>query len=255
MPSASSQSCNIPPAQPAVLTTAVRSSRSDLSASLTERLGISVTGELLELALTHRSFAYESGGLPTNERLEFLGDSVLGLIITQELYSKFPDLDESRLSPLRSGVVNTKALAVIARELSLGDYVRIGKGEESSGGRDKNSILADSLEALVGAIYMEHGLEITAQKVLQWFTPLIELANALGAGIDGKTALQELAAARGLSVPEYEIEEFGPDHNKSFTAAAVLSGERFAKGAGKSKREAEQVAAKLALEVLNARTS
>lgn len=238
-----------------VLTTAVRSSRSDLSASLTERLGISVSGELLQLALTHRSFAYESGGLPTNERLEFLGDSVLGLIITQELYSKYPELDESRLSPLRSGVVNTKALAVIARELSLGDYVRIGKGEESSGGRDKNSILADSLEALVGAIYMEHGLEITTEKVLQWFTPLIESANAQGAGIDGKTALQELAAARGLSVPEYEIEEFGPDHDKSFTAAAVLSGERFAEGAGKSKREAEQVAAKLALEVLNARTS
>ena len=238
-----------------VLTTAVRSSRSDLSVSLTERLGISVRGELLELALTHRSFAYESGGLPTNERLEFLGDSVLGLVITQELYSKFPELDESRLSPLRSGVVNTKALAVIARELSLGDYLRIGKGEESSGGRNKNSILADSLEALVGAIYLDHGLEIASQKVLQWFTPLIESANAQGAGIDGKTALQELAASRGLSVPEYEIEEFGPDHDKSFTAEVVLSGERFAKGAGKSKREAEQVAAKSALEVLHARTS
>jgi ribonuclease-3 len=131
---------------------------------------------LLELALTHRSFAYESGGLPTNERLEFLGDSVLGLIITEELYSKFPDLDESRLSPLRSGVVNTKALAVIARELSLGDFVRIGKGEESSGGRDKNSILADSLEAIVGAIYLEHGLAIATKKVLEWFTPLIDSA-------------------------------------------------------------------------------
>ena len=218
-------------------------------------MGISVSADLLELALTHRSFAYESGGLPTNERLEFLGDSVLGLIITQELYSKFPDLDESRLSPLRSGVVNTKALAVIARQLSLGDYVRIGKGEESSGGRDKNSILADSLEALVGAIYLEHGLDIATTKVLEWFGPLIESANAQGAGIDGKTTLQELAAAQNLGVPEYEIEEFGPDHDKSFTAVVVLSGERFAPGSGKSKREAEQVAAKLALEVLHARTS
>ncbi len=210
---------------------------------------------MLELALTHRSFANEAGGLPTNERLEFLGDSVLGLIITQELYSKFPDLHESRLSPLRSGVVNTKALAVIARELSLGDFVRIGKGHESSGGRDKNSILADLLEAIIGAIYLEHGLAIATEKVLQWFTPLIDSAYAQGAGIDAKSWLQELAAARELGIPEYEIEEFGPDHDKSYTANVLLSDERFAKGVGKSKREAEQVAAKLALEVLNARTS
>lgn len=210
---------------------------------------------MLELALTHRSFAYESGGIPTNERLEFLGDSVLGLIITQELYSRFPELDESRLSPLRSGIVNTQALAVIARELSLGSYVRIGKGEESSGGRDKNSILADSLEALVGAIYLEHGIDFATQKVLEWFGPLIESANAMGAGIDGKTALQEFAAVQGLSAPEYEIEEFGPDHDKSFVAIAVIGGERFSAGSGKSKRAAEQIAAKLALEVLHARTS
>ena len=253
--SATSQSCNTQHAQHAVPITAVRSSRSDLSAGLTENFGISVSANLLELALTHRSFAYESGGIPTNERLEFLGDSVLGLIITQELYRQFPDLDESRLSPLRSGVVNTKALAVIARQLNLGQYLRIGKGEESSGGRDKNSILADTLEAIVGAIYIEHGLAVANEKVLEWFGPLIESANAQGSGIDGKTALQELAAARGLTVPEYEIEESGPDHDKSFTAVVLLSGERFAPGAGKSKREAEQVAAKLALEVLNARTS
>jgi len=184
-----------------------------------------------------------------------LGDSVLGLIVTHELYQKFPELTESRLSPLRSGVVNTKALATIARQLHLGDYVRIGRGEESSGGRDKNSILADSFEALVGAIFLEHGLTVTTQKVLEWFGPLIESANAQGAGIDAKTALQELAASIGLTAPEYEIEESGPDHDKSFTAVAVLSGERFDVGAGKSKREAEQVAAKLALEILNARTS
>ena len=210
---------------------------------------------MLELALTHRSYAYESGGIPTNERLEFLGDSVLGLIITQSLYSTFPDLDESRLSPLRSGVVNTKALAVIARELSLGDYLRIGKGEESSGGRDKSSILADSLEALVGAIYLEHGIDVTTSKVMEWFGPLIASAHAQGSGIDAKTGLQELAALRNLSAPEYQIEESGPDHDKSFTAVAIVSGERFAVGSGKSKREAEQVAAKAALEVLHARTS
>ncbi|HEY4899073.1 MAG TPA: ribonuclease III [Candidatus Nanopelagicaceae bacterium] len=240
--------------------TAVRSSRSDLSDQvrgndLTDQLGIAVSSDLLELALTHRSFAYESGGIPTNERIEFLGDSVLGLIITEELYKKFPNLDESRLSPLRSGIVNTKALATIARELELGDHLRIGKGEESTGGRDKSSILADSLEALVGAIYLEHGLGIATTKVLEWFGPLIESANAQGAGIDAKTALQELAAANGMSAPEYEISESGPDHDKSFTAIAILGGERFATGSGKSKREAEQVSAKLALEVLNARTS
>lgn len=210
---------------------------------------------MLELALTHRSFAYESGGIPTNERLEFLGDSVLGLVVTQELYGTFPNLDESKLSPLRSGVVNTKALAQIARDLELGEHLRIGKGEESSGGRDKNSILADSLEALVGAIYLDHGFDKTSQIILNWFRPVIASANELGVGLDGKTALQELAAAKGLASPEYEITESGPDHDKSFTAVAVLGTEKFEVGNGKSKREAEQSAARLAYEALNARTS
>ncbi|MEI6868109.1 MAG: ribonuclease III [Actinomycetes bacterium] len=243
------------PVQPAVPITVVRFSRSDLYARLTEALGISVTDELLELALTHRSFAYESGGLPTNERLEFLGDSVLGLVVTEELYAEFPDLDESRLSPLRSGVVNMRALAQIARTLELGEHLRIGKGEESSGGRDKNSILADSLEALIGAIYLEHGFQKCAEIILKLVRPAIAQAHSQGIGLDGKTALQELAAARGFTSPEYEITESGPDHNKAFTAAAILSGEKFPVGEGKSKREAEQVAARLAYEALNARTS
>jgi len=210
---------------------------------------------LLELALTHRSYAYEFGGLPTNERLEFLGDSVLGLVVTQELYTKFPDLDESKLSPLRSGVVNMRALAQIARDLDLGQYLRIGKGEESTGGRDKNSILADSLEALVGAIYLDLGFAQTQEILLKWFRPTIESANAQGFGLDGKTALQELCAAKGFSAPEYLITESGPDHDKSFTAVAVVSNEKFDLGEGKSKREAEQAAAKLAYDKLNARTS
>jgi ribonuclease-3 len=121
---------------------------------------------LLELALTHRSYSYEAGGIPTNERMEFLGDSVLGLVVTDELYEKFPDLDESRLSPLRSGVVNMRALAQVARDINLGQYLRIGKGEEATNGRDKNSILADSFEALVGAIYLDHGYTKTAEIVL-----------------------------------------------------------------------------------------
>ena len=139
---------------------------------------------MLELALTHRSFSYEAGGIPTNERLEFLGDSVLGLVVTDELYKRFPDLDESRLSPLRSGVVNMRALAQIARDLKLGEHLRIGKGEEATNGRDKNSILADSLEALVGAIYLQHSYNKTAEIVLKWMTPALEAVSTLGAALD-----------------------------------------------------------------------
>ena len=206
---------------------------------------------MLELALTHRSFSYEAGGLPTNERMEFLGDSVLGLVVTDELYEKFPDLDESRLSPLRSGVVNMRALAQVAREIKLGDYLRIGKGEEATNGRDKNSILADSFEALVGAIYLDHGYTKTAEIVLNLLRPVIDSAQSSGVALDGKTALQELAASLGLTSPEYEIGESGPDHDKSFTAIAILSGQRYPQGVGKSKREAEQAAAKLAHEVIS----
>ena len=209
---------------------------------------------MLQLALTHRSFSYEAGGLPTNERMEFLGDAVLGLVVTDELYEKFPELDESRLSPLRSGVVNMRALAQVAREINLGEYLRIGKGEESTNGRDKNSILADSLEALVGAIYLEHGYLKSAEIILNLLRPLIDAAQSSGSALDGKTALQELAASIGLSAPEYEIGESGPDHDKSFTAIAILSGERFPQGVGKSKREAEQAAAKLAHDLLASRS-
>jgi len=185
--------------------------------------------------------------------LEFLGDSVLGLVVTEELFVTFPDLDESKLSPLRSGVVNMRALAALARELNLGEYLRLGKGEETTGGRDKNSILADTLEALIGAIYLECGFTETARIILKWFKPIITDANAQGVGLDGKTALQELTAARSLGSPEYLVQESGPDHDKSFTAVAQISGESFAMGAGKSKREAEQAAARLAYDELISR--
>jgi ribonuclease-3 len=222
---------------------------------LTGALGIQVDADLLKLAFTHRSFAYENGGVPTNERLEFLGDSVLGLVITEDLYVKFPDFDESKLSPIRSGIVNTRALASIARELKIGEHLRIGKGEESTAGREKNSILADALEALVGAVYLQYGYQATSEIILNWFESSIEEASTAGATLDAKTALQEIAAAQNLSAPEYEIGESGPDHNKSFTAIAILSGEKFPMGEGKSKREAEQVAAKLAYEIIIQRNS
>ena len=213
-------------------------------------LSLPISEELITLALTHRSFAYESGGLPTNERLEFLGDSVIGLVITEALYHRFPDLDESRLSPLRSGVVSTRALADVARRLRLGESLRLGKGEEVTGGRDKSSILADALEALFGAIYVEHGLEGAKRAIVSMMSSAIDESLSRGVMLDGKTALQELLAARGLGVPEYEIAESGPDHAKEFQATAIVSGSRVSVGRGRSKREAEQEAARLAYEVL-----
>jgi ribonuclease-3 len=205
---------------------------------------------LLELAFTHRSFAYESGSSETNERLEFLGDSVLGLIVTEELYKRYPDFDESRLSPLRSGVVNMRALADIARGLQLGQYIRLGKGEEVTNGRDKNSLLADALEALIGAIYLQFGFARCTEIVRDLITPTMDSAVARGAGLDGKTALQELAASLGKGAPEYIVSEEGPDHDKNFTAVAMLAGQALSTGTGKSKREAEQVAARAAYEAL-----
>ncbi len=215
-----------------------------------EQLGASIDAELLELAFTHRSYAYEAGLTATNERLEFLGDSVLGLVVTEELYRKYPDLDESRLSPLRSGIVNMRALADIARSLSLGKYIRLGKGEEVTNGRDKNSLLADAFEALIGALYLSEGFAKTSESLLKLIAPTLNSAMALGAGLDGKTALQELVASLGKSTLEYQVRESGPDHDKSFEATALVGGEAIATGNGKSKREAEQAAARTAFEIL-----
>ena len=206
------------------------------------------------MAFTHRSYAYETGIATTNERLEFLGDAVLGLVVTEELYLKYPDLDESRLSPLRSGIVNMRALADIARSLELGKYIRLGKGEEVTNGRDKNSLLADALEALIGAIYLESGFTKTAEVIRSLIQETLDSAMAKGAGLGGKTALQELVAALGKGVPEYQITESGPDHDKSFSASAVIAGEVIAEGSGKSKREAEQSAARSAFEILRSQS-
>ncbi len=216
-----------------------------------EQLGVELSPEVLELAFTHRSYAYETSITTTNERLEFLGDSVLGLIVTDELYLKYPDLDESRLSPLRSGIVNMRALADIARTLELGKYIRLGKGEEVTNGRDKNSLLADALEALIGAIYLECGFSKTTEVVNILIKETLENAMAKGAGLDGKTALQELVAAQGKGSPEYVVSETGPDHDKSFTAVAMVAGSAIAEGLGKSKREAEQSAARIAFDLLS----
>jgi len=221
---------------------------------LEEALGVTLDPELLKRALTHRSYAYENGGLPTNERLEFLGDSVLGLVITTALYHAHPELPEGKLAKLRASVVNSRALADVARRLGpqgLGAYLRLGKGEETTGGRDKESILADTLEALLGAVYLEYGLATADKVVHRLFDSVMAHAARLGAGLDWKTSLQELTANRGLGVPDYQIDETGPDHAKTFTAWAVVAGERHGGVQGRTKKEAEQRAAEAAFLALS----
>lgn len=221
--------------------------------ALLDALGVGLSDELLSLALTHRSYAYEHGGLPTNERLEFLGDSVLGLVVTDTLYRRHPDLPEGQLAKLRASVVNMRALAGVGRTLGLGDYLYLGRGEESTGGRDKSSILADTVEALLGAVYLDAGMQAAAELVHRLVDPLLEQAASLGAGLDWKTSLQEMTSTAGLGVPEYLIDEDGPDHAKVFSAVARVAGEPLGEGTGRSKKEAEQQAAATAWQTLRER--
>lgn len=219
---------------------------------LLAHLGLSIDTQLLELALTHRSFAYESGGIPTNERLEFLGDSVLGIVITDALYHRYPELPEGQLAKFRSAIVNARALADVARTLNLGTFIRLGRGEESTGGRDKSSILADTFEAILGAAYLDHGIDVTRKLILDLFEELISQAATLGAGLDWKTSLQELTAEIGVGVPSYSIAESGPDHAKEFSAQVVLGDRLYGHGTGSNKKEAEQQAAASAYAELSA---
>jgi ribonuclease-3 len=202
--------------------------------------------ELLDRALTHRSYAYENGGLPTNERLEFLGDSVLGVVVTETLYRSHPDLSEGRLAKLRAAVVNARALADVARTIGLGEHIKLGRGEETTGGRNKASILSDTVEAVIGAIHLSGGLESSAAVVHLLFDPLMSEAASLGAGLDWKTSLQELSAEHSLGVPEYVIQDAGPDHMKTFTAQVRVGDQLYGHGIGRSKKEAEQQAAETA---------
>jgi ribonuclease III len=231
-----------------------RAADADVSVLLAT-LHVQIDDHLLDRALMHRSFAYENGGLPTNERLEFLGDSVLGLIVTDTLFRTHPDLPEGNLAKLRAAVVNSRALAGVARGLRLGSYVRLGKGEESTGGRDKSSILADTLEAVIGAVYLDGGMEAADPLVHRLFDPVIAKSARLGAGLDWKTSLQELTASEELGGPEYLVDESGPDHQKSFRAVAKVGGQIWGEGEGRTKKEAEQQAAEAAWTAISARVS
>lgn len=216
-------------------------------------LGADLPEELLTTALTHRSYAYEHGGLPTNERLEFLGDAVLGLTITDELFHRHPDRSEGDLAKLRASVVNTHALADVGRHLTdegLGAHLLLGRGEMNTGGADKSSILADGMESLLGAVYLHHGIGVAREVILRLFGDLLDTAPTLGAGLDWKTSLQELTAARNLGSPSYVVSSTGPDHDKEFTAVVIVMETEYGTGIGRSKKEAEQKAAAAAWNAL-----
>jgi ribonuclease-3 len=207
----------------------------------------------LHQALSHRSYCAESGGLPSNERLELLGDAVLGLVVTDHLYRAFPDLPEGDLARLRASVVSTQALAPVATELGVGEAVLLGKGEEGSGGRTKESILADCLEAIIAAVYLSLGLTPTTGFVVDLLEgPIAEVA-AEGRLGDPKNQLQELTARIGLDLPSYKVRDQGPDHAKVFSAEVSVGGEVVGRGTGPSKKHAERIAAVAALKLLLAR--
>jgi ribonuclease-3 len=223
-------------------------------ADLARALGVDVSPALLEQALTHRSFAYENGGIPHNERLEFLGDSILGQAVTVMLYRENPGLDEGDLAKRRASLVSSVALAEVARSIELGKHIRLGRGELLTGGNDKSSILADTVEAVIGAVYLDAGPDDATAFVLRLIRPLLDNPERFGAAMDPKTSLQEMAARLGRDAPVYTVTDSGPDHSKRFHAVVALGDETIASGSGTSKKQAEMAAALEAWTVLHAAT-
>ncbi len=222
------------------------------ASELLKELGVHLDPELLVLALTHRSFAHEAGGIPTNERLEFLGDSVLGLVAAEALYLEYPERPEGDLAKMRAATVSQRPLAKIARRLELGQYILLGRGESRTGGRDKDSILSDTVEALIGAVYLTHGLEVAREFVHSLIDDILHEAADLGAGLDWKTSLQEICARLGFNAPVYENTGEGPDHARMFTSTVVVDGKAYGTGTGSAKKHAEQEAAENAYRTLKA---
>jgi ribonuclease-3 len=216
---------------------------------LIERLGVSISQDLLTQALTHRSHSYENGNQPNNERLEFLGDSVLGFVVTAELYKRFGDLQEGELSSLKNSVVSAKALAEVAAGIGIGAFLLLGKGEEKTGGRDKGNLLADAFEAILGAIYIEHGLSRASDLVERFIFPLLDNHTDLLLNSEPKTKLQEIAQERGFAAPVYETTHTGPDHDRIFSASVTV-GDVVAAGEARSRKGAESEAAIAAIKAL-----
>lgn len=202
---------------------------------------------LLRQALIHRSYTAESDEVATNERLEFLGDAVLGWVVADLAYHRLPDDSEGRLSDLRQSVVNAGALADIARSLDLGSYVFLGRGENAAGGRDKTSILSDAFEAVIGAVYLDAGPEAADAFVRRFLSSVVEEVLPRLDSFDNKTRLQELCSQLSLSAPKYETSGEGPEHEKTFTAEVIVDGRVRGRGIGRTKKSAEQMAAERAL--------
>ena len=219
-------------------------------ALLTQRLGISIEAELLELALTHSSYAYENGKIPNNERLEFLGDSVLGFVVTGHVYSENPDLDEGSLSRLRSATVSAKTLAIAANQIGLGEFIRLGKGEISTDGRNKTNILADTFEAIIGAAYLSGGLDPAKAIIETLVLPLLSSEDELLETSEPRTVLSELLKSLGKSDASFEVTHEGPDHDRTFFAEVIVDGESIAQGSGRTRKAAEAASAISALKTL-----
>jgi ribonuclease III len=202
--------------------------------------------EVLLRSLAHRSWCAENGEPESNERLEFLGDSVLGLVVTHYVFEHFPSLPEGQLSEVRAGVVNARVLAELAFELDLGAYLLLGKGEDAAGGRSKQSILADAFEAVIAAVYLDQGFEVATDVVLRCLQDRIAEAAAGPGGRDYKTRLQEITAAHALGRPRYLVRDEGPDHAKHFFATVFVNDVLYGEGEGRSKKQAEQAAAWIA---------
>lgn len=217
---------------------------------LTQRLGITIEAKLLELALTHSSYSYENGKIPDNERLEFLGDSVLGFVVTGHLYAENPDLDEGSLSRLRSATVSAKTLAIAANQIGLGEFIRLGKGEISTDGRNKSNILADTFEAIIGAAYLSGGLAPAKAMIDFLVLPLLSSEDELLETSEPRTVLSELLKSLGKSDASFEVTHEGPDHERIFFAQAIVDGESIAQGSGRTRKAAEAAAAISALKTL-----
>jgi ribonuclease-3 len=225
----------------------------DGAARLAERLGHELTDpDLLAQALSHRSWCAEQGGLPSNERLEYLGDAVLGLVVAEHSYRTFPAMPEGELAKVRAAVVNARVLAEVAEELGIGDAIRLGKGEEATGGRTKSSILADAFEAIIGAVYLDGGWGPSERLVLTHLAERIVRAAAEPDDFDQKGLLQEMTVRQGEGIPRYVVTGSGPDHDRHYEAAVFVNGLQLGAGAGSTKKDAEQEAARRALTELRA---
>jgi len=220
--------------------------------ALCRTLGVEVNADLLQQALTHRSYAYEHGGRPNSERLEFLGDSVLGFVVTEHIYRILPDLDEGELTKVKNSVVSEKALAIAARQIGLGQYLLLGKGEEGTGGRDKPSLLCDVFEAVLGAVYLTSGMSAATKMVETFIFPFLADPDALRHQSDPKTSIIEVAQAKKLGAVSYEITHEGPDHDRVFFAKLFIGGNLTCEATGKTKKAAEMAAAELALQNIDA---